>query len=511
MALDTAPQATAGEAPRVTDERYPAARLWLGIVGRTWLAFLTGCLLITLGPLLFGWQAFVVQSDSMYPRIRVGDVVLTSPEHDPDVLLGHVIAFNDPEVPGAVKTHRVIKVLPHGEMVTKGDANPTPDSAHITSSDVRGIGRLLVRFAGLPLVWLRTGQWLALLAFLLSIVAAGWAVARDREDEGPAGPADPPAGATSATDDGGAEAPRRERGRQRWLMVRLVRRSALLLATVALLTLPMAFGAFAATTSNTANSWSVPNWSYTTEINKLGPYLYWKLDDTSGNTAADSSGNSRTGTYLTDGSSTYFTRGITGALTTDSPNLAVTQTNAASCIATTSTTAINAPAAFTEIAWFKAPASYTNGGKLVGFEKPRTGVAAPSTGTYDRMLYLDGSGYVWFAVYNGGYFTVRSPATLTDGSWHMAAATLSASGMQLYIDGKQVASNANPTGEATTGWWRAGCGNLAGWGGSWTGPNNPGTDSSVTANRPFLGSLDEITVYNSALSASDIGFLYWIR
>ena len=510
MALDTAPQAAAGETPRVTDRRYPATRLWLGVLGRTWLSFLAGCLLITLGPLLFGWQAFVVQSDSMYPRIRVGDVVLTSPEHDPDVLLGHVVAFDDPEQPDTVKTHRVIKVLPNGEMVTKGDANPTPDSAHITSSDVRGIGRLLVRFAGLPLVWLRTGQWLALCAFLLSVVAAAWAVARDREED-PATPEDRSRGEGDTGGGDEADRPRPTRGRHWWLMVRLVQRSVLLLGTAVLLTLPMAFGAFAATTGNGANSWAVPNWNYTTEANKLGPYLYWKLDETSGNTAADSSGNGRTGSYLTDGTSTYFTRGTTGALVTDSPNLAVTQTNAASCIATTSTTSINAPTTVTEIAWFKAPSSYTSGGKIVGFEKPRTGVAIPSTGTYDRMLWMDGSGYVWFGVYNGGYFTIRSTTILNDGSWHMAAAVLSGSGMQLYIDGSLVGTNANTIGEASTGWWRAGCGNLAGWGGSWNGANNPGTSTSVTANRPFLGSLDEITIYTSALSASDIGFLYWIR
>ena len=524
MALETAPAAAAGDAP-VTDDRYPVTRLWLGVVGRTWLWFLTGCLLVTLLPLAFGWQAFVVQSDSMYPKIRVGDVVLTSPVDDPRVLLGHVAAFDDPDVPGRVKTHRVTKVLRDGEMVTKGDANPTPDSAHITIDDVRGIGRLLVKFAGLPLVWVRTGEWLLLLGFLASILAAAWAVARDHEiddptwlpeddDPGdgpdPSGEGDDGAGPTASGAPGIGRPPAMRLAWARFLR-RLVPRAALIVGVVGLLTLPMAFGAFAATTTNGSNSWSVPNWSYTTEVNKLGPYLYWKLDETTGNTAADSSGNGRTGSYLTDGSSTYFTRGITGALVTDSPNLAVTQTNAASCLATTSTTAINAPAVLTEIAWFKAPSTYTSGGKLIGFEKPRTGVAAPSTGTYDRMLYMDGSGYVWFAVYNGAYFAVRSTATLNDGAWHMAAATLSAAGMNLYIDGSLVATNANNAGEATTGWWRAGCGNLGGWGNNWNGANNPGTNSATTANRPFLGSLDEVTVYTSALTASDLAFLYWIR
>ena len=39
---------------------------------------------------------------------------------------------------------------------------------------------------------------------------------------------------------------------------------------------------------------------YDTEVLADSPYLYWKLNDTSGTTAADTSGNSRTGTYVGD-------------------------------------------------------------------------------------------------------------------------------------------------------------------------------------------------------------------
>ena len=149
---------------------------------------------------------------------------------------------------------------------------------------------------------------------------------------------------------------------------------------------------------------------------------------------------------------------------------------------------------------------------MVGFEKPQTGVAAPSTGTYDRMLYVDGSGKAWFGVYNGAYFAISSPAVVTDSAWHMLAGTLGPAGMKLYVDGVQVASNANMAGEASTGWWRVGCGNLAGWGAYWNGINDPGTDSTVTANRPFNnGSIDEVSVHTTQLTAAQIAFLYWTR
>jgi hypothetical protein len=64
-------------------------------------------------------------------------------------------------------------------------------------------------------------------------------------------------------------------------------------------------------------------------------------------------------------------------------------------------------------------------------------------------------------------------------------------------------SNGNTAAEAITGWWRAGCGNLAGWGAQWGGSNNPGTGSGTAQNRVFANSLDEVAVYSgTALTAA---------
>ena len=59
--------------------------------------------------------------------------------------------------------------------------------------------------------------------------------------------------------------------------------------------------------------------------------------------------------------------------------------------------------------------------------------------------------------------------------------------------------------ETATSFWRVGCGNLAGWGGSWTGPGAP----VANTNYPFNGSLDEATVWLSTLTPTQIAFLYW--
>lgn len=521
----------ANDAPVPEEPGYGRVRLTAGVLGRVWLWFLAGCLVVTLVPVLFGWRPYLIQSGSMEPRIQVGDVVIAAPEHDPQALLGRVTVFTDPDRPDRNKTHRVVQIADDGALVTKGDANPTPDSQHVAMSEVQGLGRLLVRFVGLPVIWAQTGQWLWLLLFGASVgLAVRW-VSRDHEsepldDSGEGGPGDGTDGdrrllvadgsaVTKSGLDIAATRPsplvRRARA-NRWAW----RAGYATMLTVALV-LPTSAAAFSATTKAAASTWAVPNYSYTAEVNGFHPYLYWKLGETNtstgtaGRTAADSSGNGRDGQYNTNGGTAYFTKGTPGAISEDLPGGAVTLKNASSCINTKSTTLINSQTPVTVAIWFRAPSSYQSGGKLAGFEKPQTGVAVPSTGTYDRHLYMDGAGNVWFGVYNNGYIALRSQSSLNDGSWHMAVGSVGPAGTKLYIDGVLQASNSNTAGESTTGVWRAGCGNLGGWGGSWNGGNSPTTSSDPAQNRPFLASLDEFSVFTSQLSDADVRFLYFAR
>ena len=62
------------------------------------------------------------------------------------------MVFDDPGNPDQVVTHRVISIYEDGTLQTKGDANPTPDSLPVDVESVDGLGRLLVRFVGLPVV-----------------------------------------------------------------------------------------------------------------------------------------------------------------------------------------------------------------------------------------------------------------------------------------------------------------------------------------------------------------------
>ncbi|MGH8890850.1 MAG: signal peptidase I [Acidothermaceae bacterium] len=576
-----------------------SARLFGGFLGRAWLWFIAGCLVVTFLPMLFGWRPYVVESGSMQPRIKVGDVILSSPEHNEQKLLGHVTVFEDPDAahPGTVKSHRVIKINSNGTMVTKGDANVTPDPVPLPLKNVKGIGRLLVRWIGLPLIWVQQGQWLKLGLLIFSLWLSAFMVMRDHDeptvddesDESDDGDGDTDGGPDDSRDPddpdsdrdfsgyaddfqdddpddfrrpgdwgdepAGRDVPRhldenspseqlqwkprasglrrlrRARHRQplrpaefaRLIVVRL----GVVLGTAAGLFVPTVHAALSATTVSTTSTWSTAASfapSYTTDTQALNPYLYWKLDDSSGSSAAaDSSGNNRPGLYGPSalGGSTWTAQQAGALAPSQTPNYSVletgvTSTTNPSCITTNSAAENPAPVTYSEIIWFKTPAPvtvkkkttyYSGGGKLIGFESQQTGLSDNSKGgQYDRMIYMDSAGHLTFGVWTGATTTAATTGTYNDGNWHMAVATMGGGtggdGMNLYVDGLQVASNANTTSQDYTstngGWWRVGCGNLEGWGSDWP----------TQTNYAFSGNLDEATVFTTELTAQNVATLY---
>ena len=207
------------------------------------------------------------------------------------------------------------------------------------------------------------------------------------------------------------------------------------------------------------------------------PLYLWLLNEISGYTASEASGNGNTAALHGDpawGAGKYG-----NALTFDGADdylsTSLLQTN---------------PDVFTLSLWFKTTS--TTGGKLIGFGDAQTGLS----GHYDRHLYMDNAGKIYFGCYNGSVQTISAALACNDNAWHYAAATLSGAGMMLYVDGVLAESKTNVTsGENYSGYWRMGFDNLTGW-------TNP------PSSKYFSGQLDDIRVYDKALSASDIASLY---
>ena len=117
-----------------------------------------------------GWDASVVTSGSMAPRIRTGDVVVWNELKADEIGDGTVVVFDDGL--GSRVVHRVIGREEDGSLRTRGDANPEPDSSPVPPPMVHGAGRVLVPLVGLPRVWMVEGRWWRVLAVTVVLVAA---------------------------------------------------------------------------------------------------------------------------------------------------------------------------------------------------------------------------------------------------------------------------------------------------------------------------------------------------
>ena len=138
---------------------------------------------------------------------------------------------------------------------------------------------------------------------------------------------------------------------------------------------------------------------------------------------------------------------------------------------------VSVPDVFTEEAWFRTTS--TTGGKIVSFGDQKTG----NSNNYDRHIYMDPSGQVWFGVYNNGMYTVNTSKALNDGQWHHAVGTLDGSGVTLYVDGKRIGRNGGTSsGQPYSGYWRI------------------GGDSTWAGNPYFNGDIDDVAIYPTALT-----------
>ncbi|AHM62162.1 hypothetical protein D770_19555 [Flammeovirgaceae bacterium 311] len=155
------------------------------------------------------------------------------------------------------------------------------------------------------------------------------------------------------------------------------------------------------------------------------------------------------------------------------------------------------PNEFSLSIWFKT--SSTTGGKLIGSGTSQNGMSAQ----YDRHLYLNNLGQLYFGIYRpelqpDGAKIINSEEKYNDNIWHHAVATLSADGMKLYVDGALKASDARYTiAEDYSGYWKIGFDNTNNW------PDAP-------TSHYFSGSLDDVYIYNRALSPVEILQLHTI-
>ena len=227
-------------------------------------------------------------------------------------------------------------------------------------------------------------------------------------------------------------------------------------------------------------SYGTPTATYASRLNTpAAPDYYWRLGDTTGTVAtATNGGTSANGTYT----STGITLNQAGAPTGDvNPSVAF------------SGGSVSIPAAAvsgqnkTYSLWFK-----TTGGAGVLLSKETGTVAAP-TG-WNPMMWVGSDGRLRAEDYDYVINPATSGTAVNDGVWHHAVLVVSAGLQALYLDG---VAQQSISGYSLYPWTPTSA--YIG-----TGYTRPDWTNAGTGWTPFNGTIDEVAIYNSTLTDTNI-------
>ena len=107
---------------------------------------------------VFKYRTMAIGSQSMYPNISKGDVIVIEQydtiEELKSIVVGEVLVFQHDDI---IIVHRVVRINEKdGRLVfkTKGDNNNAEDAYDIDQSQVVGVAKFRIPFIGHPSVWL---------------------------------------------------------------------------------------------------------------------------------------------------------------------------------------------------------------------------------------------------------------------------------------------------------------------------------------------------------------------
>ena len=136
-------------------------------------------------PSVGGYLPLIVLTDSMYPVIESGDLIICHTAEAEDIVEGDVIAFFDPAGNGSsIVTHRVVEVTEkNGELAwrTKGDNNNTEDRLLVEAEDLVAVyDGTRIAGAGNVALFMQTTPGLVVCVVLPMLLLVGYDMIRRR-------------------------------------------------------------------------------------------------------------------------------------------------------------------------------------------------------------------------------------------------------------------------------------------------------------------------------------------
>jgi YD repeat-containing protein len=228
-----------------------------------------------------------------------------------------------------------------------------------------------------------------------------------------------------------------------------------------------------------------------------GPQSYWRLDETSGTTAASS-------VQLNEGTddATYngVTLGASGALTGSSATSA--SFNGSSSYVTLPVNLVSGASYQSVSMWFKTS---SDNGVLFSYQAGALS-SSTSTGGYTPSIYVGSDGKLhaefW---YSGGVDPMSTSGTVTDGKWHLITLTASGDTQTLYLDGVAQGTLSGAVDVSKQDDDYVG----GGWlGGEWPDESNYETDGNVGYSTYFNGDISDAAFWTRPLTATEVSAQY---
>ena len=104
---------------------------------------------------IFKFQLIAIATGSMEPIYYRGDAIILEKKEPKEIDVGDILVY---KAIGGIITHRVTDIIEKdNERIfhTKGDNNETNDNVDILESDVKGVVKYVVKYAGYPTIWFK--------------------------------------------------------------------------------------------------------------------------------------------------------------------------------------------------------------------------------------------------------------------------------------------------------------------------------------------------------------------
>ncbi|MBQ3100746.1 MAG: signal peptidase I [Clostridia bacterium] len=135
-------------------------------------------------PSIAGTMPLIVLTDSMYPEIESGDLIICKTIEAEDVKLKDVISFFDPAGNGtSIVTHRVIEIVEEDGTLsfrTQGDNNNTEDKELVPAENLVGIYKSRIPGAGHVAMFMQSTAGLIICVVLPIILLVAYDLIRRR-------------------------------------------------------------------------------------------------------------------------------------------------------------------------------------------------------------------------------------------------------------------------------------------------------------------------------------------